>query len=53
MPPELMAYEGRAVVIDPDVRWKVDPAELNSKSANSPFLGWELQGRAERVSPPE
>jgi dihydroorotase len=33
-------------VIDPKVRWKVDPAEFQSKSANSPFLGWELIGRA-------
>jgi dihydroorotase len=33
-------------VIDPKVRWKVDPAEFHSKSANSPYIGWELTGRA-------
>ena len=33
-------------IIDPAVRWKVDPAEFHSKSHNSPFGGWELTGRA-------
>jgi len=36
-------------VIDPAVRWRVDPAKLRSKSTNTPFAGWELQGRAEAV----
>jgi dihydroorotase len=36
-------------VIDPEVRWRVDRAEMRSKSSNSPFIGWELQGRAEAV----
>lgn len=36
-------------IIDPDVRWKVDPAEFRSKSTNTPFAGWELQGRASTV----
>ena len=36
-------------IIDPKVRWKVDPAEFRSKSANTPFAGWELTGRAETV----
>lgn len=36
-------------VIDPDMRWRVDPAEFRSKSANNPFCGMELRGRAELV----
>jgi dihydroorotase len=36
-------------IINPDVRWKVDPAEFRSKSTNSPFIGWELTGRADIV----
>jgi dihydroorotase len=33
-------------VIDPEARFTFDRAQLLSKSANSPFLGWEMQGRA-------
>ena len=36
-------------VIDPDVRWTVDPAKFHSKSTNMPFTGWKLQGRADTV----
>ena len=36
-------------VIDPKVRWTVDPSKFRSKSANTPFAGWELTGRAEVV----
>ena len=36
-------------IIDPKVRWKVDPSQFYSKSANTPFAGWELTGRAEVV----
>jgi dihydroorotase len=36
-------------IIDPAVRWKVDPAEFQSKSANTPLIGWELRGRAVAV----
>ncbi len=36
-------------VIDPAVRWRVDPAEFRSKSTNTPFAGWELTGRAVAV----
>lgn len=33
-------------VIDPETRFVFTEAEILSKSRNSPFLGWELQGRA-------
>jgi dihydroorotase len=36
-------------IIDPAVRWKVDPNEFRSKSNNTPYAGWELQGRASTV----
>ena len=37
---------GDLVLIDPDRRWTVDPAMFASKSRNTPFAGWELQGKA-------
>ncbi|MGQ9575304.1 MAG: dihydroorotase [Thermoguttaceae bacterium] len=36
-------------IIDPEVRWRVDPAQFRSKSTNTPFAGWELKGRASTV----
>jgi len=33
-------------VIDPELKWKVDPAEFLSMSKNSPFAGFELTGAA-------
>lgn len=36
-------------VIDPNLRWKVDAEKLLSRSSNTPFDGWEMQGRAETV----
>jgi dihydroorotase len=33
-------------VIDPDREWVFDRAGTASKSANSPFFGWKLKGRA-------
>jgi dihydroorotase len=34
-------------IINPSVRWKVDPARFRSRSSNTPFAGRELVGRAE------
>jgi dihydroorotase len=36
-------------IIDPETRWQVDAKKLQSRSSNTPFDGWELQGRAETV----
>jgi len=36
-------------VIDPEVRWTVNPAEFCSKSRNTPFAGTQLKGRATAV----
>jgi dihydroorotase len=36
-------------IIDPDVRWTVQADQFRSKSANSPFIGWTLRGRATTV----
>ncbi|WP_298868639.1 dihydroorotase [uncultured Gimesia sp.] len=36
-------------LINPDITYKLEPANLKSSSHNSPFLGKELQGRAEIV----
>ncbi len=33
-------------VIDPDLKWTVDIKAFSSKSKNSPFDGWDMQGRA-------
>jgi dihydroorotase len=34
------------VVIDPERRWKVSARGFRSKSRNTPFDGWDLQGKA-------
>jgi dihydroorotase len=44
-----LGAEADVTIIDPDVRWTVDPAQLRSKSTNTPFAGWELRGRADTV----
>ena len=36
-------------IIDPDVRWKIDPARFRSKSRNTPFGGWDVRGQAHTV----
>lgn len=36
-------------IIHPTKRWEVRSSEFQSKSKNSPFIGWTLTGRAETV----
>jgi len=33
-------------LIDPEEKWTLKPDDFESKSRNSPFMGWSLQGRA-------
>lgn len=33
-------------IIDPEKKWRVEAEKLESKSKNSPFLGWEMKGAA-------
>ncbi len=33
-------------IIDPDLKWTIDPTRFRSKSRNCPFAGWEVKGRA-------
>jgi len=36
-------------LIDPTVRWTIDPSQFRSRSRNCPFAGWEVRGRAHTV----
>ncbi len=38
--------DANLVVFDPRVRWRVDPAGLQSRARNTPYAGRELVGRA-------
>ena len=44
-----LGADADVTIIDPKVRWTVDPSKFRSKSANTPFAGWDLIGRAEVV----
>src|SRR5262249_35741330 len=33
-------------LVDPEIRWRVDPASFKSRSRNTPFAGMERRGRA-------
>ncbi len=37
---------GDATLIDPQMSWRVDPTSFRSKSANTPFGGYVLRGKA-------
>jgi dihydroorotase len=33
-------------VIDPEVAWRIEPAQFMSRARNCPFAGWDVRGRA-------
>jgi dihydroorotase len=33
-------------IVSPEAEWRVEAGALQSKSKNSPFLGWTMKGRA-------
>jgi dihydroorotase len=37
--------EADLCIFDPKARWKVEPAKLKSQGRNTPFSGYEMQGR--------
>jgi dihydroorotase len=36
-------------LVDPEATWTVDPERFHSKSRNTPFAGWKVQGRVEQT----
>jgi len=42
----LKGVDADITVIDPDLVWTVDANTFRSKSRNTPFHGWQLQGRS-------
>jgi dihydroorotase len=48
LPPRAVKVGNRAdlALIDPEVRWTVDPERFMSKARNTPFAGWTLVGRS-------
>ncbi len=45
----LPGADADVTIIDPDVRWTVEPSRFRSKNTNTPFGGWQLRGRADTV----
>jgi len=40
---------GDVTVIDPGLEWTVEAERFESRSANTPFQGWQIKGRAVRT----
>jgi len=36
-------------ILDPNLRWTIDPSKFLTKSRNTPYGGWEVRGRAHTV----
>jgi dihydroorotase len=45
----MIGADADITIIDPNIRWKLDPEKLHSRSKNTPFGGWEFRGRADTV----
>ena len=41
--------DGDVTIIDPELRWTIDPSKFLSKSQNTPYGGWKVRGRAHTV----
>lgn len=45
-PPQIKpGVKANLTMFDPAAKWKVDPTKFLSKSTNTPFSGWELNGK--------
>jgi dihydroorotase len=42
-------YHADLVIIDPEERWRINDTELTTKCKWSPFAGWRVKGRVQRV----
>lgn len=38
-------FDADVIIVDPQMEWTVDPSKFASKSRNTPFGGWSLNGR--------
>jgi dihydroorotase len=41
--------EADVTIIDPELRWRINPDRFLSKSRNTPYAGWDVRGRAHTV----
>jgi dihydroorotase len=44
-----LGADADVTLIDPEMRWTIDPTRFHSKSRNTPFGGWDVRGRAHTV----
>ena len=42
-------HDADVIVLNPQIRWVVEPGEFYSLARNTPFAGWQLLGRVEHV----
>jgi dihydroorotase len=44
-----IGFAADVTIIDPGISWNIDPTRFRSQSRNTPFGGWSVRGRADRV----